>query len=149
MKQFTPFFVCAAILAVWVILLPTQAQTPSATTPFSCTVTLSTNTTTQCQIAAPGKLRNYVQGYQIVTTTAGTTTTVGINYGTGTNCGTGTTALSPVYPNTTITPANSAGTLANLGGAGLVPPVANAVCAVQAGTTPGTSVVTIWGYIGQ
>src|SRR6266436_408807 len=113
--------------------------------PFSCTITLSTNTTTQCQPVAPAGFRNYVQGYQFLTTAAGTTTTVGLSDGTGTNCGTGTVALTPVYPDTTTSPANSTGVTVTLGGSGLVPPAGAAICGVQAGTTPGTVVVTVNG----
>lgn len=114
---------------------------------FVCSVTLSTNTTTQCQ--APSTtingvaVRPYVTDFQINTTTAGTATTIQLRAGTGSNCGTGTISLSQIfYPNTTV------GITSVLGmRTPLFPNVTQqAVCATQAGTTPGTSVVEIHGY---
>lgn len=110
--------------------------------PFTCTVTLSTNTTTQCKAAPAAGLKAYVTDFQLNTTTAGTATTVTLTYGTGSNCGTGTTALTAInYPNTTTGITNVLGVRTPL-----LPAAANAVCATQAGTTPGTTVVEIRGF---
>lgn len=114
---------------------------------FNCNVTLSTNTTTQCQ-AAPTTIngqavRLYVTDEQINTTTAGTGTTIQLVDGTGSNCGTGTANLSAIaVPNTTV------GLTSFLGmRTALIAPQGAAVCAKQAGTTPGTSIVEIHGYL--
>jgi hypothetical protein len=149
----TVFWISLLIIALisfgaWRIVAQNAQQGGGGNAPYSCMITLSTNTTTQCQPAPGTGFRNYVQSYQIVTTALGSATTIGLNYGTGTNCGTGTTALTAVYPNTTATPANSNGVLVNFSGSGLVVPFANAVCGVQAGTTAGTSFITINGYVG-
>lgn len=110
---------------------------------FNCTVTLSTNTTTQCQAAPGSGLKAYVTDFQLNTTTAGTATTVTLKYGTGANCGTGTTALTAInYPNV------AAGITSIIGPrTPLIPAAANAICATQAGTTPGTTVVEVRGFI--
>ncbi len=94
-----------------------------------------------CQAAAGTGLRSVVTDFQINTTTAGTATTIKLVYGTGTNCGTGTTDLSTAYPNTAVGVASYLGWTT-----GLVPGAATAICAAQAGTTAGTSVVWIAGY---
>lgn len=105
----------------------------------TCNVTLTTNTTTQCQGAPPAGLRWYITDFQINTTTAGTATTVSLKNGTGTNCGTGQTSPSAInYPNTTVAITNILGFRTPIGS-----PLGAAVCAAQAGTTPGTSVVEI------
>ena len=112
--------------------------------PFNCTVTLSSNTTTQCQAAPAAGLRAYVSGYVLNTTTGGTTSTVQLVFGTGANCGTGTTNLSAIaWPNTItgIQQANANQTIP------LIPSAANAICAKQAGGVAGTTVVEIYGFI--
>jgi hypothetical protein len=121
-----------------------DAQAPNQ---FACNVTLTTNTTTQCQAApttvAGVNVRLYVTDFQINTTTAGTATTLTLKTGTGSNCGTGTLNLSAIaYPNTTIALTNVLGARTPL-----VAPTQNAVCVTQAGTTPGTSVVEIRGFL--
>lgn len=109
---------------------------------FSCTVTITTNTTTQCQ-ALTTSSRVYVTDIQINTTTAGTATTIGVVDGTGANCVTGQANLSAIkYPNTSIAITNVLGVHTPLGA-----PLSTAVCVQQAGTTPGTSVVELRGYI--
>lgn len=137
-------------LLVYAHYLPrVEAQNVTTNVPYSCTVTLSSLTTTQCQPVPGTGLRLYVQSYQLFFSVAGTTTTVGLNDGTGTNCASATAALTPTYPNTTVTPVGNAGVFVNFGGAGLVVPFNSAVCVVQAGTTTGTVVATVNGYIGQ
>lgn len=126
-----------------------KAQNVLTNVPYSCTITVSTNTTTQCQPVPGVGLRLYVQSYQIMITAAGTATTIGLNDGTGTNCAGSTAALTPTYANTAATPINTIGLFVNFSGSGLVVPFNSAVCAVQAGTTAGTNVITINGYIGQ
>lgn len=110
---------------------------------FVCTVTLSSNTTTQCQAAPGSGLRVYITGFIINTTTAGTATTVQPIEGTGTNCGSSTANLSAIaYPNTSV-----GITSVEYPRVGLVPTAAEAVCFKQAGTTAGTSVVEAYGVI--
>jgi len=121
-----------------------DAQAPDQ---FACNVTLSTNTTTTCQPATTTingvAVRAYVTDFQINTTTAGTATTIQLKTGTGANCGTGTANLSAIlYPNTVVGITNILGTRTPL-----VAPLQNAVCATQAGTTAGTSVVEIRGFL--
>lgn len=114
---------------------------------FNCSVTLSTNTTTICQ-AAPTSIngipvRLYVTDFQINTTTAGTATTLTLVQGTGANCVTGTSNLSAItYANTTVGLQNLLGQHTPL-----VSNLQSEVCVTQAGTTPGTSVVEIRGYL--
>ena len=111
--------------------------------PWSCFITLSTNTTTQCQAAAAAGTRNYVMSALLYTTTAGTSTTVALEFGTGTNCGTGTTALTPAFPNTALGLTLDA----TFPVAGLTPATtATEICAIQAGTTAGTTVVLLTGF---
>lgn len=121
-----------------------DAQFPNQ---FVCNVTLSTNTTTQCQ-AAPTTInsvpvRAYVTDFQINTPVAGgSATTLQLKTGTGTNCGTGTANLSAItYPN------NTAG-LTNILGmrTPLIAPLQSAVCVTQAGTTANTSTIEIHGF---
>jgi hypothetical protein len=133
-----------------VLAQQTNQTGPGGTvTPYSCTITISSNTTTQCQpIPTVGGLRNYIQSYELYTTVAGTTDTIGLTSGTGTNCASNTAAMTPTYADTTITPANSAGVAVQLGGSGLVPNVGYAICAVMAGTTAGTVQVMVQGYVG-
>lgn len=121
-----------------------DAQAPNQ---FTCSVTLSTNTTSTCAAAATTingvNVRNYITDFQIQTTTAGTGTTITITTGLGGNCGTGTSNLSAIsYPNTTIGIQNVFGMRTPL-----VAPLGQAVCATQAGTTPGTSVVEMHGFL--
>jgi hypothetical protein len=124
-------------------VLRLDAQSPNQ---FVCNVTLSTLTTTQCQAAATTingvAVRAYVTDFQINTTTAGTATTVQIKTGTAANCGTGTANLSAIaYPNV------ATGITSVLGmRTPLIAPLQSAVCATQAGTTAGTSVVEIHGF---
>ena len=116
---------------------------------FVCNVTMSTNTTTICNAAPTNNIngvavRAYVTDFQINTTTAGTATTISLVYGTGTNCGTGTTALSAInYPNTTV----GAVSIINFR-TPLFTSLGQAICVQQAGTTAGTSVVEVHGYLG-
>jgi hypothetical protein len=118
---------------------------------FSCSVTLTTNTTTQLTgCGAPSAtganstpVRLYITDIQINTTTAGTATTLQLKNGTGSNCATGTTNLSVIlYPNTAI------GLLTVPGfRTPLVSPLSTALCLTQAGTTPGTSTAEVHGFI--
>jgi hypothetical protein len=120
-----------------------DAQAPNQ---FVCSVTLSTNTTTQCQAAATTinnvPVRAYVTDFQINTTTAGTTSTIQLKTGTGSNCGTGTANLSAITYNDTV--------LGLTGVIGmrtpLIAPLQTAVCATQTGAVAGTSVVEIHGF---
>lgn len=120
-----------------------DAQFPNQ---FNCAVTLSTNTTTQCQgitaTISGVSVRPYVTDFQINTTTAGSATTLQLKTGTGTNCGTSTANLSA------ITYANTAVGLQNIIGfrTPLIGPLASEVCVTQAGTTAGTSVVEVHGF---
>lgn len=112
--------------------------------PYSCLVTLSTLTTTQCEAAPAAGLRAYVTSILIWTTTAGSATTLKVEYGTGSNCVTGPTVISSTFANT-ATGQNVS--WSDGGAAGLVPATANAICVVQAGTTAGTSVVQLSGFV--
>jgi len=114
---------------------------------FSCSVTLSTNTTTQCQpppttiAGVPARL--YITDFQINTTVAGTATTLQLKTGTGASCAGATANLSAIlYPNTTVGIQNILGTRTPL-----VAPIQSAVCVTQAGTTAGTSLVEIRGFL--
>lgn len=121
-----------------------DAQAPNQ---FNCSVTLSTNTTTQCQPAPTVingvPVRLYVTDFQINTTTAGTATTITLKTGTGTNCATGTANLSTInYADTVV------GLQSILGmRTPLISPLQSAVCATQAGTTPGTVTIEIHGFL--
>lgn len=110
---------------------------------FSCTVTLSTNTTTQCTNLPPSSaVRAYITDFQINTTTAGSATTIQLVTGTGANCVTGNANLSAIaYPNTTVGIQSILGVRTPLAA-----PAGAAVCAKQAGTTAGTSVVELRGF---
>jgi len=122
-----------------------DAQAPNQ---FTCSVTLSTNTTATCQ-AAPTLLngvavRNYVTDFQINTpASGGTATNLQIVTGTGTNCGTGTANLSTIpYGN------NTAGLINILGlRTPFIAPLQSQVCVTQAGTTANTSTIEIHGFI--
>src|SRR5579863_228144 len=110
---------------------------------FNCSVTLSTATTTQCQAAPAAGLRNYITGFIINTTSAGTGSTIQPIQGTGTNCGSSTANLSAIaFPNTTV-----GLTSVEYSRVGLVPVAGDAVCFKQAGTA-GTSVVEAYGFVG-
>jgi hypothetical protein len=120
-----------------------DAQFPNQ---FVCNVTLSTNTTTQCQ-SPPTTINNvpvraYVTDIQINTTTAGTTSSIQLKTGTGSNCGTGTANLSA------ITYADTVANLTSVVGmrTPLIAPLQSAVCATQAGAVAGTAVVEIHGF---
>lgn len=120
-----------------------DAQAPNE---FTCSVTLSTNTTTQCQTIPQAinnvSVRNYVTDFQINTTTAGTATTIKLVTGSGSNCATAQLGLSSIlYPNTTVGLTNVIGPRTPL-----VSPLGTALCVTQAGTTAGTSVVEIRGF---
>lgn len=108
----------------------------------SAFITLSTNTTTQVIAAPASGYHFYVTGVQLNTTTAGTGTTVQIEYGTGTNCASSPTALTPAYSNT----ATGVVSYTFHPNSPLIPGLATAICAVQAGTTAGTTQVLIVGY---
>lgn len=114
---------------------------------FDCNVTISTNTTTQCQ-AAPTTIngvpvRLYITDEQINTTTAGTATTIQLVDGTGVNCATGVANLSAI-----AVPNVATGLTSFLGmRTPLIAPQGAAVCVKQAGTTPGTSVVEVHGFL--
>jgi hypothetical protein len=120
-----------------------DAQFPNQ---FVCNVTMTTNTTTQCQ-AAPTTINNvpvraYVTDFQINTTTGGTTSTIQLKTGTGSNCGTGTTNLSAItYADTVISTTSVIGMRTPL-----FAPLQSAVCVTQAGAVAGTSVVEIHGF---
>lgn len=114
---------------------------PGGPHPFTCSVTMSTATTTQCQAAPSAGFTAYVTHVAMGTTTAGTTSSLQVKYGTGSNCGTGTTALSPTYPNVAI-----GSVIDDIGQGAYIPAAANAVCVTQTATA-GTSVVTISGFI--
>ena len=147
MRKFAPIIFIVTLIAGSVLFAQNAQQGGQGNAPFSCTITMSTATTTQCQPAPGTGFRNYIQSYQIFTTAAGTTNTITIEGGTGTNCASNVTVLTPAYPPTTISPANSPGVLVTLGGSGLVPPTADALCAVQSATA-GTATITITGYVG-
>lgn len=114
---------------------------PGGSLRFSAFITLSTNTTTQIFAAPAAGMFAFVTDIKLFTTTAGTATSVTIEYGTGTNCATAPTALTPGISNTTIGITQLDFTMP------LVPAAANAICAVQAGTTAGTTGVLITGYV--
>lgn len=122
-----------------------DAQFPNQ---FVCNVTLSTNTTTQCQ-GVPGTIngvpvRLYITDIQVNTTTAGTATTIQIVGGTGTNCGTGTVNLSAItYANTSIGLQSFLGMRTPI----FTPSLGQEACVKQAGTTAGTSVVELHGFL--
>lgn len=111
-----------------------------------CDVTLTTVATTQC-LAAPGTIngvpvRAYVTDIQIYTSAAGTATTVSLRTGTGTNCASNALALTQMqYANTTVGMTSAIGFRTPF-----VAPLQTAVCAVQTGTTPGTSIVELHGF---
>lgn len=123
---------------------PFNINTESAiatTNPWNCTVTLSSNTTTQCQ-AAPSTGKNYVTGFIMNTTTGGTTgSTIQPIMGTGSNCGSSTANLSAIaYPNTSVAVVGVAYTITPL-----IPTALFAICFKQAGGTAGTTVVEAYG----
>jgi hypothetical protein len=125
------------------LVITQDAQAPNQ---FVCSVTLTTNTTTQCQ-APPTVINNvpvraYVTDIQINTTTAGTTSAIQLKTGTGSNCGTGTANLSA------ITYADTVANLTSVVGmrTPLIAPLQSAVCATQAGAVAGTAVVEIHGF---
>ena len=123
-------------------------QDAQGTNLWNCTVTLSTATTSLCQTAPTTTalngllLRPYVTDFQFNTTAAGTGTTVQLQYGNGANCATGLTPLSAIqYPNTVVGITSVFGVRTPLiGGQN------TAICATQAGTTPGTTVVEVRGF---
>jgi hypothetical protein len=115
---------------------------------WNCTVTLSTATTSICELAPTTTalnglaLRPYVTDFQFNTTAPGTGTTVQLQYGSGTNCATGLTPLSAIqYPNTAVGITSVFGVRTPLIGGQNA-----AICATQAGATPGTTVVEIRGF---
>jgi hypothetical protein len=120
-----------------------DAQFPNQ---FVCSVTLSTNTTTQCQ-GAPTVIngvpvRAYVTDFQINTTAGGTTSTIQLKTGTGSNCGTGTANLSAItYADTVVSITSVIGMRTPL-----FAPLQSAVCVTQAGAAAGTSVVEVHGF---
>jgi hypothetical protein len=121
-----------------------DAQAPNQ---FTCSVTLSTNTTATCQPAPTlingVAVRNYVTDFQIQTTAAGTSSTVTLVTGTGTNCGTGTANLSSiVYPLVAATINNVLGLRTPF-----IAPLQSQVCATQGGGTAGTVTVEIHGFL--
>jgi len=120
-----------------------DAQFPNQ---FVCSVTVTTNTTTQCQ-APPTTINNvpvraYVTDFQINTTAGGTTSTIQLKTGTGSNCGTGTANLSAItYADTVVSITSVIGMRTPL-----FAPLQSAVCVTQAGAVAGTSVVEIHGF---
>lgn len=119
-----------------------DAQSPNQ---FVCNVTLSTNTTTQCQ-APPTTIngvavRTYVTDFQINTTAAGTTSTLTLKTGTGSNCGTGTANLSAIVYPMAVSISSFLGMRTPL-----IAPLQSAVCVTQGGGTAGTAVVEIHGF---
>lgn len=124
-----------------------DAQFPNQ---FVCNVTLSTNTTTQCQaaptvIGAGGlsvPVRYYVTDIQVQTTTAGTTSSIALKTGTGSNCATGTTNLSAIgYADTVAGISQAIGFRTPL-----IAPLQSAICATQTGGVAGTAVIEIHGF---
>lgn len=111
-----------------------------------CDVTLTTVATTQC-LAAPSTIngipvRAYVTDIQIYTSVAGTATTVSLRTGTGVNCASSALALTQMqYANTTVGMTTAIGFRTPF-----VAPLQTAVCAVQTGTTAGTSIVELHGF---
>lgn len=117
---------------------------PGGSNRISGFTTFSTNTTTQIQnFGAPGaNLFIFVTGVVLNTRTAGSATTIQIEFGTGTNCATVTGTLSPTIANTAV------GQIQFQFPTPLVPTTANTeICAVQAGTTAGTTDVWLVGYV--
>lgn len=115
----------------------------------TCSVTLSTNTTSQlvnCGAATTINgvpARFYITDIQLNTTAAGTATTIQLVYGTGSNCASGTTNLtSMAYPNTVVGFTNIIGYRTPL-----ISGQQTAICATQAGTTAGTTVVEVHGFL--
>lgn len=121
-----------------------DAQAPNQ---FICNVTISTNTTTQCQ-PQPTVINNipvrlYVTDMQVQTTVAGTTSQVTLVTGTGTNCGTGTLNLSAIsYSDTALGLSNITGFRTPL-----VAPLQSAVCISQSGAVAGTATIEVHGFI--
>jgi hypothetical protein len=113
---------------------------------FNCSVTLTTNTTATCQaipVSVNGvAVRAYVTDFQLNTTTAGVGTAITLQYGTGGNCAGGTNLSAIAYPNTSTGIASVLGVRTPL-----IPALSAAICATQAGTTAGTTVVEIRGFI--
>jgi hypothetical protein len=124
-----------------------DAQAPNQ---FTCSVTLSTNTTTQLTgCGAPGSLGNnvpvrlYITDLQVETTTAGTATVVQVKTGTGSNCASNTANLSAItYSTATVGLQTVTGFRTPL-----VAPLQSAVCAAQSGTTAGTVVVEVHAFL--
>jgi hypothetical protein len=115
---------------------------------FSLSQTISTNTTTQIVPAITTingvPVRIYVTDVILDTTTAGTATSIQLKFGTGSNCGTGTGNLSAVtYADTAV---SGAAPTINTFRIPYQAPLNNAVCATQAGTTPGTVIVELHGF---
>jgi hypothetical protein len=125
-----------------------DAQAPQQ---FSCSVTITTNTTTQLTgCGAPTTVganstpvRLYITDIQLNTTTASTTGTLQFKNGTGANCATGTTNLSAIlYPNVAVGITNILGTRTPL-----VSPLQSALCVTQASGVAGTTTVEVRGFI--
>lgn len=121
-----------------------DAQFPNQ---FTCSVTLSTNTTTQCQIAPTTintvPVRLYVTDIQVSTTVAGTTSSVQVKTGTGSNCATGTANLSAItYSTVTLGLQNVLGARTPL-----VAPLQSAVCVTQTGGAAGTATIELRGFL--
>jgi hypothetical protein len=114
---------------------------------FNCTVTLSALATSAC-LTAPANVngvpvRAYVTDFQFNTTIAGAATTLQLVSGTGANCGTNTAPLSAIlYPNTAIGITSVLGVRTPL-----VAPLTSQICVTQAGTTQGTSVAEVRGFL--
>jgi hypothetical protein len=124
------------------LLVTQDAQSPNQ---FVCNVTLTTATTTQCQVAPTTingiAVRAYVTDVQVNTTVLSATSTFQLKTGTGTNCGTGTANLSAItYSGAAV------GLLSMLDfRTPLIAPLQTAICVTQAGTA-GTGVVEVHGY---
>ena len=131
-------------------LITLQDQTGS--NEFTCSATISTNTTTQlCPVATTLNgvaVRPYITDIQINVTVAGTASTLTLVTGTGAACATGTANLSAiVYPTTVVS------TLATLNGPAmgprtpLVAPLQSGVCATTAGTGAATLTIELRGFL--
>jgi hypothetical protein len=119
---------------------------------FTCSATISTNTTTQlCAIPTTingVSVRLYITDMQINVTVAGTASTLTLVQGTGATCASNQTNLSAiVYPTTVVS------TLATLNGPAMGPrtpliaPVGAGVCATTAGTGAATLTIELRGFL--
>jgi hypothetical protein len=127
------------------LVVTEDAQFPNQ---FVCSVTLSTATTTQCQVAPTTingiAVRAYVTDVQVNTTATGTGSAVQLVDGTGTNCGTATANLSAITYSTVTAAAPTLLSMLDFR-TPLFAPLQSAVCVKQTGT-PATVTVEVHGY---